>query len=273
MLFSERNGHTPLPSNLQPDSISTALRNSLWNEITEWIHSQDLGNVCYLVWKNFFKAPTDNMPTAHNYVDISYAPAWGQIREFYFSCPWHKAYSFVEFLFSIDPYSQLPKKINELLIKEVAAYRIFNNHFVQITDQNELSALAEGISHKDIFSPVSQHIQSSIDLLSNRENPDYRNSIKEAISAVEAMGKIITNQPNATLSEILKTLESKHKLHGALKNGYLSLYGYTSDANGIRHGLMEESNLTQADAKYFLLSCTSFVNYLKTFVTNSKQGK
>ncbi|MDF9789234.1 AbiJ-NTD4 domain-containing protein [Polynucleobacter sphagniphilus] len=273
MLFSERNGHSPLSSNLQPNSISTAVRNSLWNEVTEWIDTQDLGGVCYLIWKNFFKTPTDTMPLIERYAGVSYNNAWAQVREYYFSCPWHKVYSFIEFLISTDPYGPLAQKINAILIEEVSAYRIFNNHFIQITDQHELSALSEGVSYKGIFSPVSQHIQSSIDLLSSRENPDYRNSIKEAISAVEAMGKIITNQPNATLGEILKTLESKHKLHEALKKGYMNLYGYTNDANGIRHGLMEESNLTQADAKYFLLSCTSFVNYLKTFIASPKEEK
>ena len=149
------------------------------------------------------------MPAIESYRGISYAHAWAQVREYYFSCPWHKVFSFIEFLISTDPYGPLATKINAILIEEVSAYRIFNNHFIQITDQHELSALSEGISYKGIFSPVSHHIQSSIDLLSSRENPDYRNSIKEAISAVEAMGKIITNQPNATLGEILKTLESK----------------------------------------------------------------
>ena len=35
------------------------------------------------------------------------------------------------------------------------------------------------------------------------------------------------------------------------------------DSNGIRHAMLEEPELTPADARYFLLSCTSFVNYLK----------
>ncbi len=35
------------------------------------------------------------------------------------------------------------------------------------------------------------------------------------------------------------------------------------DADGIRHAMLEEPELTAADARYFLLSCTSFVNYLK----------
>jgi len=59
-------------------------------------------------------------------------------------------------------------------------------------------------------------------------------------------------------------LGTTHVLHGGLKNGYGNLYGYTNDANGIRHSLLAESNLTQADAKYFLISCSAFVNYLKT---------
>ena len=43
----------------------------------------------------------------------------------------------------------------------------------------------------------------------------------------------------------------------------MKLYGYTSDEGGIRHAMLDEPNLTSADARYFLLSCTSFVNYLK----------
>jgi hypothetical protein len=49
-----------------------------------------------------------------------------------------------------------------------------------------------------------------------------------------------------------------------MKNAFLNLYGYTSDANGIRHAMMDEPNLTADDAKFFLLVCTSFINYLKT---------
>ncbi|NOT48655.1 MAG: hypothetical protein HOP17_13015 [Acidobacteria bacterium] len=65
------------------------------------------------------------------------------------------------------------------------------------------------------------------------------------------------------MGDALKAIEKKHHLHGALKQGFLKLYGYTSDADGIRHGLMDESALTGDDAKYFLLTCTSFINYLK----------
>jgi hypothetical protein len=103
-----------------------------------------------------------------------------------------------------------------------------------------------------------------LELLSNRKNPDYRNSIKESISAVESMAKTITQKPKADLEEALRILERSGKIHGALKAGFSKLYGYTSDEGGIRHAMMEEPDLSSSDAQFFLVSCSAFTNYLKS---------
>jgi hypothetical protein len=42
------------------------------------------------------------------------------------------------------------------------------------------------------------------------------------------------------------------------------MYGSTSDAQGIRHALREEPTLDSDDARFMLVSCSAFVNYLKT---------
>jgi hypothetical protein len=47
-----------------------------------------------------------------------------------------------------------------------------------------------------------------------------------------------------------------------LSKAFESLYGYTSDANGIRHALMDASTLGFADAKFMLVCCSAFVNFL-----------
>ena len=44
--------------------------------------------------------------------------------------------------------------------------------------------------------------------------------------------------------------------------GHLALYGYASDENGIRHGGIDFKNAPAEDAKYMLISCSAFVNYL-----------
>jgi len=60
-------------------------------------------------------------------------------------------------------------------------------------------------------------------------------------------------------------------LHNALKTGFSAIYGYTSDAEGIRHALLDKSDLKFDDAKFMLVACTAFVNYLigKTAVTQA----
>ncbi len=60
----------------------------------------------------------------------------------------------------------------------------------------------------------------------------------------------------------MKEIETKISLHPALKDAFSSLYGYTSDAEGIRHALLDEPNLSFEDAKFMLVSCSAFINYL-----------
>lgn len=112
---------------------------------------------------------------------------------------------------------------------------------------------------------VETHLRTALDYISNRENPEYRNSVKESISAVESFCSIMTGDGKATLGKALTQIEQSHKIHGALKEAFSSLYGYTSDSGGIRHSLLEDDvNVTLGDAKFMLVSCSAFINYLKT---------
>jgi hypothetical protein len=120
------------------------------------------------------------------------------------------------------------------------------------------------IGTKRRFEPVTTHIRRAVEMLSDRKAPDYRNSIKEAISAVESMCGLVTGKPKATLGDALKQLSANGvELHPALREGFNKLYGFTSDAHGIRHGLMDKPKLDFEDAKFMLVSCSAFVNLLK----------
>lgn len=112
------------------------------------------------------------------------------------------------------------------------------------------------------YDPVKRHLSRSLTLLSDRKNPDYRNSIKEAISAVEALSKIVTGKPKASLGDALTILEQRGEIHGALKTSFSALYGYASDADGIRHAMLEEPSIGQEDARLMLVVCSAFTNYV-----------
>ena len=158
---------------------------------------------------------------------------------------------------------RLAEFINRVLTTEMSAFRFVDGKLTDITNEQERAMLEEALTDTR-FAAVAAHLDRSLALLADRKQPDYRNSIKESISAVEAMARLVSGNDKATLGEALKVLEKNGKLHTALKEGFSKLYGYTNDDHGIRHAMLDEPSLTQADAKYFLLSCTSFINYLKS---------
>ena len=115
-------------------------------------------------------------------------------------------------------------------------YRFVDKIIVPISDQNEITEIEEVLECR--YAVVRNHISKANILLADRENPDYENSIKESISAVEAICEILTGikGKEATLGNMLKKLEKNGIIiHSGLKSAFNILYGYTSDANGIRH--------------------------------------
>lgn len=153
-------------------------------------------------------------------------------------------------------------EMNTVFQQEFVGYRFIGDIIVPISDQIEVETIQ--IAVKNPFDGCRVHLQKALVLISDRENPDYKNSIKESISAVESICQIITGDSKATLGQALKLLEGKGiAIHKAMEKSFSSLYGYTSDEGGIRHaeGLFE-SNVTFEEAKYMLVSCCAFVNYL-----------
>ena len=63
---------------------------------------------------------------------------------------------------------------------------------------------------------------------------------------------------------MLKKIEENGvMIHSGLKSAFIILYGYTSDANGIRHaGDIGGASSTFEEAKFMLVSCSAFINYL-----------
>ena len=64
--------------------------------------------------------------------------------------------------------------------------------------------------------------------------------------------------------------QKKIDMHPALKTAFNKLYGYTNDEQGIRHSLLEKDTVDFEDAKFMLVSCSAFINYLT--IKSSKGG-
>lgn len=191
----------------------------------------------------------------------------GALQRFIFASPeWYTVFDFIERYLAISNETtarKMAKEFNHILEDEVSAYRIIDNLVVPVTNESELATIEEAMNFP--YDSVRIHITKALSLYADRKNPDYENSIKESISAVEAMCCIITGMTGAqaTLGAAIKQLKSNGVyIHNAMEKAFLALYGYTSDESGIRHGGIDFNNAPAEDAKYMLISCSAFVNYL-----------
>lgn len=162
------------------------------------------------------------------------------------------------------PIKSMYQAANDFFRDEYIGYRFVDDIIVPISDEYEVAEVNQALENP--YSPVYEHISKANKLLADRSKPDYENSIKESISAVEALCEILTGitGKEASLGKMLKKLEDNGVvIHAGLKSAFNMLYGYTSDANGIRHaGDIGGPSSTFEEAKFMLVSCSAFVNYL-----------
>lgn len=275
MSFSKRQGLVPSTKLAQRESIDTDLRNSLWSLLTlfywetyEQPAASDYGRSDYVarsnmqvlvssLWLHYFKRPIDT-------IDQYWGDCLSKLRTYFFEATWNEVYDFVEFVAEYGDETVKEKFFdlcNSYLERENSAYRFVGGMVSEITSEQEITEVESALANTSPYAGAHAHLESALSHLSNKKSPDYRNSIKESISAVEALAKKLSKDESGTLGNILKELERSKKLHPALKSAFSSLYGYTSDAEGIRHALLEESNLTKADARFMLICCSAFINY------------
>jgi hypothetical protein len=262
MSFSDRIGKTNPKTLLQVEAIDADLRNGLWQACIEYYlkpfyddyHYDEMfrGTIAN-IYVNFFKKSSDKMP-------YGYDANINMMRKWFFDAEWWEIYNFIEFLIENDN-SEFFDRVSLFLEREKSGYRIINGQITPITDPVEVAAVSEAASAGDHFAGVRTHMQTAIQLYSKKLNPDYRNAIKEAISAVEAVARTITSNPKATLGDALKHMNDKMSLHPAMRDAMNKLYGYTSDEGGIRHAMLEESKIDDAEAKFMIVACSAFINF------------
>ena len=267
MGFLQRMGLAPTSKSIQIDSMDNDLRNGLKNMFviyaTKPIYAnypswQDHFNNRF--WMDYFKLTVDTFQFSDMKKRINYIFENGK---------WYEVYALVEFTAEI--LSQLPlsasdytMNCNKVMEREFSGYRFIGNVIAPITNDNEVKEIDLAITNSKqsvLMKGVNIHLEDALRKLSDKKSPDYRNSIKESISGIESVVKVIAGN-NGTLVDAFKTVKGKIKIHSQLEAGFKNLYYYTSDSDGIRHALMEDSNCDFEDAKYMLVSSSAFINYL-----------
>jgi len=276
--FSQRMGIAPITKPLQLDSINDELRNELWNIFYEHIltktgpeaaHNNALQFLSSNLWKYFFVEPVDEAPK--NWYSLL-----NLLKEVFFLFEWYDVYRFMEFLiyFPFTITENYIKSINSCLERQFSGYRIINNIIVPISNELEISEINSSIDLNKQYTAlegVNIHLVSAVKFLSDRTNPDYRNSVKESISAIESACRIATK--SKSLGDAFTNLESAGiNINKQLKESFIKIYAYTNDkVSGIRHAIIDAHDAPDFEtAKYMLVAASAFINYLIPLANKAK---
>lgn len=272
--FSERVKAVEMSTTLIIDGIDTDIRNRIWNCVLLFYfnrYEQDMGKIeaydnfkryhqiKYIfeqIWLNEFVKPWDEFP---DYYNIKY-----YYRKIIIENKWYEPYdlleSFIKYENDIKESKKFIEIINSELDKSRSGYRVVGKQLIEMTNDSEINEVDEALRGTSGIKGVQEHLDKAIHKLGDRKNPDYRNSIKESISALEALVRNISGK--SKFSDAIDEIAKKVDLDTAQKEGFKKIYGYTSGENGIRHALMDKDTVQFEDAKYMLVSCSAFINYL-----------
>ncbi len=270
--FSERMGYGS-PRTIQTDGMDDPLRSSLWNVIAGLVDSPFGpfgGNgkwfeVARLIAREVLRVPIDGVP---GWTGGGEWQARGWLLEKYLLLEWYMVYDILEVIARSVPApspTQFEKSANSALVRELSAFRFVGGRLTRLTGAVEVKAIEEASQAATGagLDGVREHLDEALRQLGRRPEPDYRNAIKEAISAVESAVSAMASLRKPDLDEAIGVLQGKGLIHGAMAAAFTKLYGYTSDAGGIRHALLEEGAPVGFDeAKFMVVACSAFCHLL-----------
>lgn len=273
-LFSERYGYTKPSDVIIRERITPEIQNAIFNSIIKLEKSLTFNELGYI--ENYFTIIERDICEYYlNQKIIDYKP--GYIIDLIddSSILWYKKLDLLELIIkTLVKYCNMPP-ISEKIIKDYIeninyeferlkfSYRVINNQIVEITSEEEIKSIETALTTGD--GNIREHLSRALELYSKRPVADYRNSIKESISAVEVFCREKTGED--TLGKALNKLELNGiVIHKLLKSAFDKLYAYTNQPDtGARHALMDNDGayVPQAEeALFMLVSCSAFINYL-----------
>jgi len=277
-LFSKRMGYSPTDDLFVRERMNVAIQNAICNCYDDF--KVNIEHVYYTstdvyqemeryLWRYFLNQKISEFSNGYEYkvvlksviLDVSY--------------PWFKKLDVIEasldYLYDLSSQFTCYRGVIDKLVESLNfeferlnfAYRIIDKQIVEVTAEEEIVSIKKALEENN--DSIREHLTNALKLCSKRPAGDYRNSIKESISAVEVICRKKTGERD--LGKALSKLEKNGVIiPQMLKTAFNNLYAYTNDkVTGIRHALMDDEGtyMPGADEAIFMIvSCSAFINYL-----------
>lgn len=269
--FSDRNGIDQINQTIQITTFDDRTRASIMNWF--WIAykhkfsaSNDYRSREYaknLFWTQIAREMYSVVVQDEQNIDVREISAW--VKYDIMKGSYDEVLTALEFLAELLASSNktlIYESINYILKYEYVGYRFINGLITPITDPVEMETVENVF--QGTFEQAQDHMQNALRYISDRDEPDYKNSIKESLTALESACCEIAGE-KGTLKDALNLFETQNiYVHPALRQAILKIYGFASDAKGIRHsGDPAQPDVDFKEAKLILVMVSAIINYLK----------
>ena len=279
LTFSQRHRYEPVPASLVLEEISNKARIRLWDLLYQQMdrHWNVMSKYIFPeLHRDFLGRPADDfgvygvylgqVPLGRSYDVPSYINE--NYRQLFLDqSPFNKVFDVLEIIMR---HPKCPKSfiegVAEIFVECQMAYVVDVNQpptIMPAATKEEGETIVNAMRKlRDVgLGGAETHLRNAGACINQR---DWAGSVRESINAVESVARRLDKNKSNTLDAALKSLDSKHSIHPALKDGFIKLYGYTSDEQGVRHALLggEKSAVGQDEAVFMLGACASFVSYL-----------
>ncbi len=189
-------------------------------------------------------------------------PALAVVRRVFERGSYAEIYGWLQFVLRSNRSREFAERIAAILKYCRSPYRIVADDVICPIGTDEDAATIEKafVNLKTSgLSGAREHLKSASAELSAG---NFSDSIRESVHAVESVVRVL--EPSGDFGKALAKLEAKVKIHGALVSGFKSVYGFSSDEQGIRHPLLEKEapSVDETDALFMIGACSAFVSYL-----------
>jgi hypothetical protein len=258
LTFEEAEGLVPMPSQLQTGEISQKFRAIVWSFFYDQLRDglYPWADILVDAWVLRYHLPADDFSKS-----IGHVSSW--LKNKILNETWSDTLGMLEFILR---HPRTPDRtsgvVSGIMVQCGLAYRVVDGQIIcPIASDNERATIERAFSdlHEFGLHGARTHLRKAAEELMARR---FADSVRESIHAVESAAEAL--ETSGQLSKALDKLESSAGIHGAMKRAFLALYGYTSNAEGVRHALVfaEAPSVDETDALFMIGACAAFVSYL-----------
>lgn len=264
-LFSKRYGLRPTSEGLMYEDVPERARVGLYHLVERFFGGEHQKSYLHL-YKEICVAL--RIPRNRN-IDFDYQASWA-MEKLINECGWYQFYDICEVIWA-NPYSEYSRhqeefteQVNALFREEQLGFEMREGKVEKVGAGFIDAKVKEAryLLKEPEFKGADEHFEKAIKALNERPNPDVENCVKDAVAAIESVGRVIVSDDKALLDDIIRNAAKKGVIPKPLDQTFQKVYAYRGSEPGVAHGAVETSKVTEAEAELILAMSAAMIIYL-----------